>query len=204
MSKRGKASVPKTGPRTRPRPTKNGKQPGNGPPRTAKRDTSLLLARDEVREDIALIQTAVKERWPVPLEKRPQIVRRLLGVVAKESVTVVTKRGEVVDAEAPADTNAVLASRVLVQMVGQNQKDDHRGDPDTVINHNEQHITVVNGTERPVDPAAEQRRSRLLALAQSLRASSLVIDGDAVGTSPASGVDRDELDSTPKPAGEGN
>jgi hypothetical protein len=209
MSKRGNGGVPKTASRPRPKPGKTRhKRSGNGQPRTAKKDTTLLLRKKEVREDISLVQQAVQERWPVPIAKRPRIIRRLLGIIAKESVTVITKKGEVVDAEAPADTNAVLASRVLVQMVGQNQKDDFRGEPDTVVHNDHRTVINVNGNgatvEQPIDPEAEKRRSRLLELANNLRATGLVIDGVRVEPTAASNVDRNEPDSASKPAGEGD
>jgi hypothetical protein len=164
------------------------------------------LRKNEVREDIALVNQAVQERWPVPIAKRPKIIRRLLGIIAKESVTVITKKGDVVDAEAPADTNAVLASRVLVQMVGQNQKDDFRGEPESVVNNDNRTVINVNtnnGAEQPqpIDPVAEERRLRLLELANNLRATGLVIDGVRVEPTPTSSVDRNQSDSAPKSAG---
>ncbi len=197
MSKRGKASVPKTGPRTRPRPTKHVKQSSNGRPRTANKDTGLLLRKGEVREDVGLIQTAIANRWPVPASKAPVIVRRLLNVVRKESVGVVTKRGEVVDSEALADTNSVLASRVLVQMLAHNQREDFKGEPDTKHEHQHIHIHDANGNEQPIDPEAEQRRARLLELATSWRARGLVIDGVTVDQGAAGGLDRNVSNSAP-------
>lgn len=211
MSKRGKASVPKSGSGKRPSPStkRQAKKPqsGNGQPRTATKDTTLLLRKKEVREDTQLLQTAVQQRWPIPRAKVPVIVRRLIGIVRKRSVTVVTKTGDIVDAEAPADTNSILAARVLAQMEAQNQKDDFKGEPES--KHEHQHLHIHNtangdGAESPIDPEAEQRRTGLLELAAAWRARGLVIDGVRVEQSAEGGMDRTVSHSPSKPAGTGN
>ncbi len=206
MKPRGKSSVPKTASRPRPSPsTKRSKRPGNGKPRTANKDTSLLLDKRAVREDVALIKTAVTGRWPVNEEKLPTIFRRLVGIVEKTTVTIATKTGPV-EVDAIADENAINASRVIVAMMTHNQRDDFRGEPDTVVN-NVQHISINNTTnvaEQPIDPAAVERRTRLLELATAWRARGLVIDGVTVEQDAASGVDRELSHSPSVPAGTGN
>lgn len=110
--------------------------------------------------DVALVGRAVKERWPVDGIKRPAIVTRLQKIVEKESVTAIVK-GELVEAELPADVNAIAAARVLVAMVGQNQADEHHEEklskpnvPGTAVQ-----VNVMNGSEsqgQPNDPTHNQ------------------------------------------------
>ncbi len=83
-----------------------------------------LLDTDKrrLRGDLRLITTAVRKAWPIPEAKRVEIVDRLLEVVAKREVAVMTKDGvEILDG--PADANAIGASRVLVTMDSLNQAD---------------------------------------------------------------------------------
>lgn len=83
----------------------------------------LTDPRQEVR-DLKLLNRAVRGRWDIPLEHRKAIVNRLLGIVSKEQVTVMTKAGPYL-LEEPADKNAILAAKVLAGMEGQNQADEH-------------------------------------------------------------------------------
>jgi hypothetical protein len=69
-----------------------------------------------------MVSRAVRENWDVPGEKRGEIVDRLLKVVEKQEVEVMTKEG-VVAIDGPADVNAVRAARVLVAMDALNQTD---------------------------------------------------------------------------------
>lgn len=78
--------------------------------------------------DVALVGRAVKERWPVDASKRPAIVNRLMQIVEKTTVSILTKGGKVVEVESSADTNAIAAVRTLVAMEGQNQNDEHHVD----------------------------------------------------------------------------
>lgn len=83
---------------------------------------AVLVDAHRTKSDINLISRAVREGWNVPVEGRAIVVRRLLGVVAKTSVDVMTKEGPA-NMEGPADQNAVAASRVLVAMDAVNQTD---------------------------------------------------------------------------------
>lgn len=83
----------------------------------------LTDPRQEVR-DLKLLNRAVRGRWNIPLEHREAIVNRLLRIVSKEQVTVMTKAGPC-SLEEPADKNAILAARVLAGLEGQNQADEH-------------------------------------------------------------------------------
>lgn len=60
---------------------------------------------------------AVRERWPIPAEKKPEIVARLTAVVARSGPE--------------ADSAAVQAARVLALMEGQNQTDHWNTDKNT-------------------------------------------------------------------------
>lgn len=85
----------------------------------------LLLDRHRMYEDTRLVAKAAKQRWPINQKKRNTLVNRLTGIVEKTSVSTMTKHGEVVEVELPADINAIQAAKVLVEMEAQNQKDDH-------------------------------------------------------------------------------
>lgn len=77
--------------------------------------------------DINLVSRAVRERWSIPADRRGVVVARLLEIVEKRTVDVMTKEGPA-SMEGPADSNANAAARVLVAMEGQNQADDHLAD----------------------------------------------------------------------------
>lgn len=84
----------------------------------------ILTDPHHTRADIRLAMRAVRNRWPVPEGLRGEIVERLRAIVNKERAEVVTMRGvEAIDA--PADSNAINAAKVLVAMEAQNQADEH-------------------------------------------------------------------------------
>ncbi len=85
--------------------------------------TPILLDPLAERKDIGLARRAIRERWNIPGVARQQIADRLLKIVAKDSVAVMTSKGPQ-SLEYPADVNAIAASRVLVAMEGQNQSDE--------------------------------------------------------------------------------
>jgi hypothetical protein len=161
--------------RTEDRPVSKGHRPLNGygakndqPPTHLHKGKGGLLTNDkEVEKDVRLIERAIRERWDI--RKKGMIQRRLLDVMAKTSVQVLTKAG-IFDSEADADTNAIAASRVLVQMNGQDQADDHKesdsGKPLGV------QVNVVNNLE--------PGQSRILQLAKSLGARELIIDDQSI------------------------
>ena len=96
---------------------------------------TILSPEDEKRHqaDIRLAARAVKWRWPVPEDSKSVIIERLLTVVKKEAVAVMTKEGPA-ELDGPADSNAIAAARVLVAMEGQNQSDEQHDKGETV-NH---------------------------------------------------------------------
>lgn len=85
--------------------------------------TTLLTDPHRLQSDIILIGRAVAEEWDIP--DRATIVERLMEVVRKRSVEVMSKEGPIA-LEGPADANAIAASRVLAAMVGQNQSERHK------------------------------------------------------------------------------
>ena len=89
--------------------------------------------------DIALINKAVEERWPVPQPRREPHVTMLLDLA--------------LDDDAKSDTK-IQAARTVLTMEAQNQKDEH-----LIYQHeNAQPQLHVHGT---IDP--EQCRARILA-----------------------------------------
>lgn len=135
----------------------------------------LLTNPNQVLADSRLISRAIRGRWGV--RRKSMIRRRLEDVVAKTEVDVIfgTKEGpEGIPSVEVADRNAVAAARVLVQMNGQDQEDDHfevknkkPATPGTQVN-----VNVLNNTE--LGP------SRFIQLAKSLGATELLIDGTKV------------------------
>lgn len=93
-----------------------------------------LLAADGVaeakrtQEDVAMVSRAVRERWGV--KKKDAVVDRMLGVVEKKSIKVLTTDGTFED-EARADGNAIAAARVLVSMDEKDQTDHWNEDKNT-------------------------------------------------------------------------
>ncbi len=85
----------------------------------------LVEPRQEVR-DLKLLNRAIRNRWDIPAEYRTVMVNRLIRIVEKESVTVMTRTGPCC-LEEPADRNAILAAKVLIGMEGQNQQDEQAG-----------------------------------------------------------------------------
>lgn len=104
-------------------------------PENAGSQRSVLLLADmdpaQTKSDLRLIRKAQREGWKISPKVKRIIARRLVGIVQKTEVEVVTKDG-MAHVDGPADTNAIAAARVLVAMNGQDQVDDHKGTPDEV------------------------------------------------------------------------
>src|SRR4051812_7409767 len=84
--------------------------------------TDLLAGDTHIKSDLRLIARAVREGWDVAKDRRVRVVDRLMKVVDKEAVSVMTKDGPV-SLDGPADSAAVGAARVLVAMDSINQTD---------------------------------------------------------------------------------
>lgn len=82
-----------------------------------------LLDPVRIRQDARLIERAIRHRWTIEDAKRPGIVDRLIGIVAKTEVGVMSKHG-IVQLDGPADQNAIAAARCLVAMDALNQADE--------------------------------------------------------------------------------
>lgn len=83
-------------------------------------EISVLADEYATRKDVALVSKAVRLKWPIRQDARKAIADRLLEIVEKREVSVITKAGEVEAVDGPADVNAIAAARVLVAMNGQN------------------------------------------------------------------------------------
>ena len=98
----------------------------------------ILQEPCRVRQDMRLVQRAVKNRWPMKRAKCRGLVDRLFAISEKTAVSVVTRTGDVETIDGPADVHAIAAARVLVSMMGQNQADEHHADdlgkPDASVN----------------------------------------------------------------------
>lgn len=167
--------------------------------RVSKRDDLLTGNKKEVGQDLALLDQAVQQRWPIPQSKRPMVLKRMLGIIAKRQVTVMTKKGDVICVEGEADKNAILATNVLTKMEKQNQDDQLKDIEPIPQQHQHVHVhtTTVDANGVPVeskvvvDPEAEQRRVGLLNLAAALRARSMVVDGVELVGDGAGSLDRE-------------
>lgn len=141
------------------------------PPKQLAKGKGRLLADDkDVKEDLALVDRALRERWDI--KNKGMLQRRLLDVVAKTSVEVRTKAGPF-DSEEAADANAISASKVLVQMNAQDQEDDHEL---AKLNKEVAPSTVVNINN------ADSIRSGLLEFARKFGARELIVGGRAIQT----------------------
>lgn len=87
-------------------------------------EPTILTDEYRIKTDLKMLGACVRKRWDVSDEVKAVVVDRLRGIVAKETVTVMTKEGPV-NLEGPADSNAVAASRVLAAIEAQNQADEH-------------------------------------------------------------------------------
>lgn len=93
-------------------------------PEQENRELTILSDPHRTTSDIKTVGRAVREGWGVDAEIKLEVKARLLEVVRKKTVTVMTKLGPYA-LDGPADSNAVAAARVFVAMNGQDQADDH-------------------------------------------------------------------------------
>lgn len=115
--------------------------------------------RDQAR-DIALVNRARRERWPIPEDRKSSLVDRLFEIAQKKTVAVAGPEGILLQDESTADKNAIAAAKVLVAMDCENAKQDP-----APVEHEHRHthelgpITVEN---------FEQHRRQLLERADRL------------------------------------
>ena len=139
----------------------NGEQPNAG-----KGMVSALLADENAtHNDVRLVRRALRWGTLTP-DKRAEVTRRLLKIVRKTSVNVVTKDGDVVAVDEPADRNAISAAGVLVRMVSQDQKDEHL-ERRIATQQQQRPATNINVGVR-VDNNTDEHGRRLSAIAQRL------------------------------------
>jgi len=134
----------------------------------AERDGGLALFQNpkEFKQDVALVSTAVKKRFPITETKAKKIVDRMMNIIEKRSVTIALAEGMTFNCESTADKNATAAAKVIQAMAAMNQKDEiesvRRSGPQ------KQSQTVVNVGVN-VDNRIDERRNRALAIADRFR-----------------------------------
>ena len=129
-----------------------------------KNSTDLLSDESDLNADLAMVNAAVVNQWPVMAEKASVIVDRLIGIVEKKTVAIPCGEG-VFESESEADKNAMKASDLLFKMANHNNKKPSAG---TTIN------VGVN-----VDASTDERRNRTLAIAQRFGAGRVLFDASA-------------------------
>lgn len=99
---------------------------------------------NQERRELGILRRAAHEDWAVPSSDRPAIVKRMVGIVKRTSVTVATMTGPVED-ESTADVHAIAAARVLVSMVAHDQADLHHveGGDKPAVRVNVNNFTLV-------------------------------------------------------------
>jgi hypothetical protein len=135
---------------------------------------SILADPHRTASDINLARRAVRQRWPVKDEHRGIVVDRLMDIVQKAEVSVMTKEGPE-KIEGPADSNAIAAARVLVAMESQNQADEHHAAPAP------QNVNV--------NVSVDDRRSRLAAISARLGIEGVVVDAQPLSAAGSAGAD---------------
>ena len=120
----------------------------------------ILLDPHRMNADQRMVNRAVRERWNIPRKKRRALVNRLLEIAEKRSVLVPTKEGAI-EMDGPADVNAMGATKILVQMVAQNQSDEHHKEDltkpssGTVVNIDNRKLTILRIPDNGRGPAIE-------------------------------------------------
>lgn len=95
-------------------------------------DLTILGDDHHTRADLRMIASAVRRRWPIPEERKREIITRMLEVVARREVDVPTGDGVFTSVDR-ADINAIRAAGVLASMEAQNQSDEHAADKNARI-----------------------------------------------------------------------
>lgn len=135
-------------------------------PTVPKKSNTILTNPDEVKEDILLVESAVRKGWNV--ENKGLIRKRIEEIVMKKTGEVVTKEG-VIDSETKADELAIAGARVLALM----DKDDvnrvESFKPKLASNTN---INIINNNVQALD----DKQLALVELADKLGVRELVID----------------------------
>ena len=124
--------------------------------------SSLLLDPLACRKDIGLVSQAVR-RWKLSDDKKAIVVERLIGIIEKTSIGVMTKDG-IESVDGPADANAIAAARVVVTIEGQLQTDD-LGVAGTTVNVG---VNYQQYEERVAGLPYAEVRARLLAEAKAM------------------------------------
>jgi hypothetical protein len=117
--------------------------------------TSLPAVPDDNTRAAPLLEQAVRDEWPIPVQFRPAIVNRQMHIAVDPSVDPRIQ---------------IAAARVLVAMNAQNLAARAAAPKSTTVNV---HVAILDATP-------DERRMLLAALAERLRAGSLD-DGPGAG-----------------------
>ena len=124
--------------------------------------TTLLTDESELKKDLPLIATAVKQRWPVASEKCQVLVDRLFNIAEKTVVMVPCGEG-IAPSEAIADANSMKAIALLQSMTKQNHAEEQKHNGGSAGNGTQ---TTINVMGVHVDAGLDERRRRTLAIAE--------------------------------------
>lgn len=149
-------------------------------------DSSELLTSDDPKEllkDIQQIDKALRNRWGV--RRKDMIRQRMEEIVAKTNAQVVTKEG-LEDSATKADELAIAATQALIKMDALDQKDEHfevkSKKPELPQLPGMNVYGDVNIGNNQQNNVAEDRRAKILELAERFGASRVVIEDRTDGT----------------------
>lgn len=124
--------------------------------------SDLLDNPKSVASDLALVKKA--SRWDRRNgDWKPVVIDRMVGLVEKKGVQRLTKDGDLVIDEELADKHSIAASRVLIAIEAQQQKDEHLEARLNTQKPQQQPQTTVN-VGVSIGNQMDDRRSRTRAL----------------------------------------
>lgn len=141
-------------------------KPFNGPA------VALLCDPERLPQDMAMIQAAVAEDWPVSVDHMREGVERLAEIVKKKTVQIPCGEG-VFDSEAVADANAMKATAILKSMVDAKARRKAAANP--------QSPQTTTNIQVNVDNRTDERRNLTLAIADRVRAGRILQHSDDSG-----------------------
>ncbi len=90
--------------------------------------SGLLQDGAKLKDDMRLVARAARLGWGVPKDLKQATIKRLGSIVAKTTVTMPAGEAGLVEAEYPADQNAIAAARTLATLDGLDQTDHWNAD----------------------------------------------------------------------------
>lgn len=128
----------------------------------------VLSQNSDTQKDLALIGVAIEDKWPTLPENREIIVERLMGVIKKETVDVITKDGGIFPCSEAADRNALTAIDKYIKIEAANDRKRDR------VNNPQTATTINVGVN--VENRIEERRNRTLAIAERFRPGAILVE----------------------------